>query len=145
MWQEFLKVIKKKYDINLMKFISLFESITRTNVIDAFELEDIIYFVIQEGQIVKAVGKQGINYKKLENIIKKKIRMVENSRDINKFIQNVLHPIKLANIEVEPEKVTLTAPDIKSRGIIIGRGGANLKNLENIVKRYFDIKEIKIN
>lgn len=138
-------MMKIKYDMNLMKFISLFESITKTNIDDAFQFEDTIYFIVQEGMIGKAIGKKGINYKKVESILKKKIRIIENNKDLSKFIQNIIYPLKLANIELEPKIAILTAADTKTRGMLIGRGGSSLRNTESIVKRYFDIDEIKVN
>ncbi|MBS3113156.1 NusA-like transcription termination signal-binding factor [Candidatus Woesearchaeota archaeon] len=138
-------MIKIKYDMNLMKYISLFESITRTNVDDAFQQDEIVYFIVKEGMAGKAIGKKGINYKKIEGILKKKVRIIENSKDLSKFIENIIYPLKLANIEIEPTIIKLTAVDTKTRGILIGRGGINLRSTETIVKRYFnDLVEIKV-
>jgi len=137
-------VIKRKYDINLMKFISLFESFTKTRAEDAFELDGTLYFIVKEGMIGKAVGKQGANYRKLESVLNKKIKMVENSPVLEKFVLNAVFPLKLANVEFKEKKVFLTAPDTKTRGMLIGRGASVLKVTEAIVKRYFDIDEIRV-
>ncbi len=137
--------MKIKYDMNLMKFISLFESITRAAVDDAFQIDDTVYFIVREGEIGKAIGKKGTNYRRIEGILKKKIRLIENSKDLNKFVQNAVFPSKLANIEIDDKVIVLTAVDTKTRGMLIGRGGTSLRNLETIVKRYFDVDEIKVN
>ena len=50
-------MIKIKYDINLMKFISLFESITKTDVKDCFEIGGKLVFIVKEGNIGRALGK----------------------------------------------------------------------------------------
>ncbi len=136
---------KKVYDINLMKYISLFENITRAQVEDAFLIDETVYFIIKEGFIGLAVGKGGMNFRRIEGILKKSIRIIEYSLNLSKFIQNIVYPLKIANIEINPSNVILTAGDTKTRGMLIGRGGSSLRNTETIIKRYFPIEEIKVN
>jgi len=38
----------------------------------------------------------------------------------------------------------ITPPDTQTRGYLIGREAVNLRGFEEIVKRYFEIKEIKV-
>jgi len=47
-------------------------------------------------------------------------------------------------INVEEKIITIVGPDTKTKGLLIGRSGQNLRNYEEIVKRYFDINEIKV-
>ena len=68
---------KIKYDINLMKFISLFESITRAKVKDCFEEGEKLVFVVYPNEMGKAIGKQEVNVKKLSGILKKQLKIVE--------------------------------------------------------------------
>ena len=127
-----------------MKIFSLFENITHTHVKDTLNKEDMIVFIVEEGQVGKAVGKQGANIKKLTRLLRKKIKIVEYSSDLLRFIENVVMPLKTALVTEEKGVVTITPPDSNTRGLLIGRGGANLRLFEEIVKRYYDIKEIKV-
>jgi len=52
--------------------------------------------------------------------------------------------LKVVDIKQEEKVVVLTAADTKTRGILIGRQAQNLRNFEKIVKKYFDIDEIKV-
>ncbi|MCK5025556.1 MAG: hypothetical protein KAS15_03135, partial [Nanoarchaeota archaeon] len=92
----------------------------------------------------KAIGKKAGNIKKLERISKKKIRIIEYRDDLEKFARNVIMPLKVNNIDIEGKIVKMTSPDSQTRGLLIGRAAVNLRNFESIVKRYFDIDEIKI-
>ncbi|MBW2981303.1 NusA-like transcription termination signal-binding factor [Candidatus Woesearchaeota archaeon] len=137
-------MIKIKYDVNLMKFISLFESITRAEVKDCFELGEKLVFIVKEGNIGKALGKGGSNIRRLENMLKKKLRIIEFNGSLLQFIQNIVYPSKVKDIAEEDKIVTITPPDSETRGYLIGRGAVNLNATKDIVRRYFDIKDIRV-
>ncbi|MBW2996174.1 NusA-like transcription termination signal-binding factor [Candidatus Woesearchaeota archaeon] len=136
--------IKIKFDIDLMKFISLFEKITKVNAKDCFKQHEKIVFIVPEGKAGIAVGKKGMNIKKLEGILKKKVKIVEYSDDLIEFVKNVIHPLGAKEITEDDGIVTIIPPDSQTRGYLIGREAINLRGFEDIVKRYFDIKEIKV-
>jgi hypothetical protein len=55
-----------------------------------------------------------------------------------------VYPAKVSEVRQDERIVTITAADTQSRGYIIGRGASILRGHEAIVKRYFDIDEIKV-
>lgn len=132
-----------KYNIDVIKYITLFESLTGAKVKDCIVNESIV-FIIHENEMGKAIGKQGANIRRVENAIKKKIRLVEFNSDISQFIQNLISPIRAKEIKEEEGIVTIYGNDTKSRGLLIGRDRRNLNSVNDIVKRYFGIKEIKV-
>ena len=136
--------IKIKYDFNLIKFISMFESLTKASVKDCFTQNDKLVFIVRENQIGKALGKSGSNIKRLENLFKKKIKIAEYNPDLLQFIKNLIYPLKIKEINEEEGIVTITPLDSKTRGYLIGRAAVNLRNTEEIVNRYFEVKEIKV-
>ena len=135
--------MKIKYDINLMKFISLFETLTRAKVKDCIE-GNILTFVVKQGEIAKAIGKKAVNIKRIEGVLKRKIRVVEFNDDITLFVKNLIAPIKVEDINEEDGVIIISDPDKKKKGMIIGRDAINLRNHEKIVSRYFSVKEIKV-
>lgn len=135
---------KIKFDIQSMKLMTLFESITRSHVKDMIIKEESLIFFVMPGEIGKAIGKKAVNIKTLERISKKKIKIIEYSDDLEKFVRNVIMPLKVHQIDIEGAVVTIKSPDSQTRGLLIGRAAANLRNFENLVKRYFPIDEIKV-
>ncbi len=128
-----------------MKFMSLFESITGTKLKDCFlDSNSMLFFVVQSGHIAKAIGKSGSNVRKIQEKLNRKIKIVEFNPRLESFVSNVIAPIKAKDIAEKDSIVTITGNDTKSKGLLIGRSGQNLRNYEEIVKRYFDIKEIKV-
>ena len=134
----------RKLDLSAMKWISLFEQVTNASVKDCFSQNERLIFVVKQGDIRKAVGKNGSNIKKLEGMLKKKLKIVEHSEDLVKFVTNVVHPCKVKEISVEDDVVFIVPVDSVTRGYLIGRGAVNLRGFEEIVKRFFDVKEIKV-
>jgi transcription termination/antitermination protein NusA len=135
--------MKIKYDINLMKFMQLFENITHAKLKDCISNEQLI-FIVQDGEIGKAIGKGGSNVRRLEELLKKKIKIVEFNSDIKQFIRNFILPLQVKDINQEENIITIEGPDTKTKGLLIGRERKNLENLKNIVKRYFEIEDIKV-
>jgi len=137
--------LKIKYDNEVIKVMSLFNSITQARLKDYFvDVNGLPVFVVQQSEIGKAVGKKGANVRLLEDKLNRKIKIIEFNPDMVKFAKNLVYPIKLENIEVEGKNLILTPVDKKSRGLLIGRAAKNLRNIENIIKRYFEIDEVKV-
>lgn len=134
---------RKIYDSNLIKIMSMFESITRAKLKDAVDAEQLL-FIVDENQIGKAIGKKGVNVKRLEQALNKKIKVVEFSPDPKQFIENMLYPLKPVQITEENGRYTINAGDTKTRGLMIGRDAKNIKFIKEVAKRYFEIEEIKV-
>jgi len=131
------------YDVALMQTISLFEQMSGAQVKDCIAGDPII-FVVNEGEIGKAIGKGGQNVRRLEDKLKKKVKIVEFSPVLLKFIKNLVAPCSLADIVEDNGVVTMMAKDLKTRGLLIGRSASNLRSFEAVIQRYFPIKELKV-
>lgn len=125
--------------------MSLFNSITQAKLKD-YIVDDNgqSIFIVEQNDIGKAIGKKASNVKLLENKLNRKIKIVEFNPEVLQFIKNIVFPLKLQNVELEDKTVKIEAPDTKTRGLLIGRSAKNLRNIEKIIKRYFDIEEVKI-
>lgn len=124
--------------------MSIFTDITKTTLKDCVDSDSKILFVVSENQAGKAIGKRGINVKKLEEKFKKKIKITEFSQDPIQFIKNLVHPSKIKGITCDDDIYTITPVDSFTRGLLIGRNAVHLREYENITKRYFNIKELKV-
>jgi len=136
--------MKKTYDANLMGYINFFETLTNVKVKDAYIKEDMIVFIVQQGGLRKALGKNGSNIKRIVNLTKKRIKVVEFNNHVEKFIENFIYPNKPDSIENENGIIKIRAFGVKTKGLLIGRGSKNLKELKEIITRYFKVDDIKI-
>ena len=138
--------MNRKYDQQTMQLIAMFEQMTGSKLRDCFSIDDLQVFVVEKGQIGRAVGRNGANVKKLASALKSKIKIIEHSTDIKEFIKNTTHPIKPKRVDYDDENkiAEITPPDLLSRGLLIGRQAIKLRETEKIVQRFFDIVELKV-
>ena len=135
---------KIKYDLNLMKFITLFESVSQAKVKDALEDEGTLIFIVEENQIARAIGKQGSHVKRMEQMTKKRVKVVEFSNDMGEFIRNYVSPLEVGDIKNDDGTLTIYGKDSSSKSMIIGREKKKLELLKSIVGRYFEFKDIRV-
>ena len=138
---------KRIISAELMKLMSMFEAVTRVSLKDCFvdETNNALTFIVPEGTIGKALGKKAVNVKNLEARLKRHVKVAEYNSDVKSFIKSLLFPLAVNDISEIDEGVYQIEPaDSKTRGMIIGRSAVNLRNLEKIIRRFFDIKEIKV-
>jgi transcription termination/antitermination protein NusA len=136
-------VIKVKYDSDIIKLITLFESMTGAKVKDCISGEKLT-FIVEENNMGRAIGRNGSNIKRLENALKKKIKLAEFSGDSAQFVRNLVYPADVAETKNENGIITVRCRDSNTRAMLIGRNRQNISGLNGIVKRFFDIKEVKI-
>jgi NusA-like KH domain protein len=133
-----------KYDQQSLQVMSFFEKVTKSKLKDFFEMDDMLIFVVQPAQLWKAVGKKGVNVKRLREKFKKNIKIVEFNNDLKTFVQNMIYPLKAKSITEEEGIVTIEVDDRKTKALLIGRNAQALRGLEKAVRRYFKLDEIKI-
>lgn len=126
-----------------MKVITLFENVTGAKLKDCISGKSTV-FVVQEGEIGKAIGKKGANIVKIERMLKKKIKLIEFKEDICKFVSGLIYPAIAKEIKEEEGFLNIYSDDTKTKSIIIGRDRNRLEFVNNLVKRYFNIKEVKV-
>jgi N utilization substance protein A len=122
--------------------ISLFENLTNSKVKDFLENEKLI-IIVEPGEMGKMIGKKGKNIKMIENMMHKKLKIIEFSKDPLKFISNFIYPIKAESIALNNNCIEIKSSDRKTKGLLIGRERRNLNELNALIKNYFNI-EIRI-
>ena len=132
-----------KYDSELIRLMTFFESMTGAKVKDCIS-DDKLIFIVEENNMGKAIGKNGANIKRLESALKRKVKLAEFSDDVLQFVRNLVYPADVAEIKNDGGFITIRGRDSSTRAMLIGREKQNINSINSIVKRFFDIKEIKI-
>lgn len=121
--------------------ISLFQSITGSNVKDISITEDTIYIVVNEGEYGLAVGKGGEKIKKAENVFKKTIKIFEYKPDLEEFIKNMIPEALQISIVENTVRVKIPA---NARARVLGRGGGRVKIIGTFLERLHGVKSFKV-
>ncbi len=133
------------YDTGTMQVMRHFEQATRARIKDCVVSESLVVFIVEPGDIGKAIGPRGANIRRLESALKKKVKIAEFSHELVSFIKNLVYPIDVKEVQEQDDGVVIIVPpDLKSRGLLIGRNAQVLRANEAVVQRFFPIKELKV-
>ncbi len=134
------------YDEDTLKKMALFESVTKSALKDFFDdpVQQRLVFIVQAGELWKALGKGSANVPKLEKAFNRKVKIVEFNTDLVTFIKNMARPLKIDDVSEEDGIVTIRHEDLQTKGLLIGKNARNLRNMETNIRRYFEVKEIKV-
>ncbi|MBI4149458.1 NusA-like transcription termination signal-binding factor [Candidatus Woesearchaeota archaeon] len=132
------------FDSAAMQTLALFERTIRSPAKDCILQDNTYIFIIPQHTIAQAIGRQGSNVKRLQQLLNKKIKIVEFSDTPAIFVQHLILPLQAKAIAQEGNRIIITSPDIQTKSLLIGRDSRNLKNYEAIVKRYFDVEGMRV-
>ena len=134
-----------KYDLETIKYINLFENLTGTHVKECLLNKEKLVLIVKAEEIRKAIGKNGFNIKKFENITNKRLKVVAYSDDPILFVKSFIAPIIAKQIELEDDVIIIYVVGISEKGLLIGRDRKNIDILKSVVKRYYkEIKDVRI-
>ncbi|MEM2918312.1 MAG: NusA-like transcription termination signal-binding factor [Candidatus Altiarchaeota archaeon] len=138
---------KIKLDANEIKYITLFESLTGAKVKDCVTEKNALGFLIEQGYMGLAIGKNGSNVSKVMKLTGRNIFVMEASDDLKKFLDNLFQPLKIRNsriFEDGKEKVAILELNKKDRSKAIGQDGVRIKIAKKLAERHFGLNDIKI-
>ncbi len=132
-------------DMQDIRYLNLFGKITRVNTRFCFTYNQILVFCVPKKLISKAIGRGGQNIKKINEILRKRIRIVpipQKIQDAEDFIKAVVSPVTFKDLKVNDNELILTA-GIQNKAALIGRNKRRFLEMQKILKNYFG-KEFRI-
>ncbi|HJU34856.1 MAG TPA: NusA-like transcription termination signal-binding factor [Nitrososphaera sp.] len=133
-----------------LRLMSLFQSITSATARDCIvdDKMDRVIFVVNKGHMGLAIGKGGSTIKQLQNMVAKKIELVEFSDDPAEFIRNMLNADMINDVKISERgdgmKQAVVTVDPRKKGAVVGREGRNAEKARLLAKRYFQISNVLI-
>ncbi len=130
-----------------LRQISLFQDLTGATAIDCLNSEDKVILVVREGQLGKAIGKQGERIRQLKRLLRKEVQVVEHSPDPVVFIRNVFRNYEVRDVSIQDKGGRLHAVvsvNPAKKGRAIGREGKNLRLSRNLISRHHDVQSLVI-
>ncbi|MCK5449594.1 KH domain-containing protein [Candidatus Pacearchaeota archaeon] len=141
-------------DMQLMRYINLFGKITKVPTTKCFVYNNQIVFVVPKAQVSMAIGKNAENVKKLNDILRRKIKVVAmpifdsssvngGGGEIGKFIEAVVSPVEFNRVELKENTLVVNAGR-QSKATLIGRGRQREKELSDVLRNFFGISKLRI-
>ena len=130
--------------------MSLFQSITSVTARDCVvdDKMDRVIFIVNKGQMGLAIGKGGATIRQLQNVVARKVELVEYSDDPSDFVRNILNPQMVNDVKItvrtDGSKQAVVLVDAKRKGVVVGKEGRNAEKARLLAKRYFQISNVLI-
>jgi len=128
-----------------IQYIALFENMTKAKILDCILEEDRLVYVVKQGDMGLAIGKNGENINRVKKALDKPIELIEYSDDPITFLKNAFGPVSLnsANIINKNEKLLAYAEvHNKEKGLAIGRNGKNIEKVKMLARRHHNIEDV---
>jgi NusA-like KH domain protein len=137
--------MRTTFDITSIQQINLFSRITGVQAKNCFNYSNSLIFVVDSFLLNRAIGRGGENVRRLSAYLKKKVKIIRTPQpdELEGFILTVIYPLKFKSLKNENGSVTISAGQ-QSKASLIGRNHSRINELIEIVKQYFDIKDIRI-
>jgi N utilization substance protein A len=132
------------------RYIEELRILTKSTALDCVidERFDRVIYVIKKGDMGLAIGKGGENIRRMQNVLGKRIEMVEYSEDFTELVVNIFKPAEIVSIEKNTEsgQINVYVKKRSDLGIAIGKGGCTIEKARILARRFFgeEIGEVLI-
>jgi len=129
-----------------MRYLNLFSQITRINTRFYASYNNALIFCVPREVVRRAVGEEGRNIRRLSDIFRKKIRIIQMPRglhDARGFIQTIIKPVVFKDMEIRGNEIVITAGNMQNKAALIGRNKVRLMEMQKIINDFFG-KEMRI-
>lgn len=135
----------QRFDTETIRLMTLFENVTGAPVKDCITDDNVVYFVIEEGKVGVAIGKNGNSVKHAEKVIGKIIKIFEFSSELSHFVKNLIPQVVEVKVRSENDRTIVEIKvGKKDRAMVIGRDGKNLNLFKQLLQRTYGISDLII-
>jgi len=128
-----------------MRYINLFERITRVRATKCFFYNNMIYFAVPPKLFFRANDNQAA--RAISEQLGKRVRIIKDADDnvqsVAHFIESIVSPAGFDGFDVQEGVYVITAGSRERAATLIGRNKVRLDELKAIMESYFG-KQIKI-
>ena len=134
----------KTIDMQEMRYLNLFEQITKVRTRFCFKYNENIFFCVPKHLILKAVGDKGINIKRLSEILRRKIKVIATPRDLQdaeNFVKTIINPLTIRDFQINEGEIIISGG--KNKASLIGRNKRRMIEMQKIISDFFN-KDFRI-
>ena len=126
------------------RYIEELRILTKSTALDCIidDRFDRVIYIVKQGDMGLAIGKKGENIKRLQNVLGKRVEMVEYSEDRDEFVTNIFKPAEVDRVEQESTtgQLNIYVKRKSDLGIAIGKGGCNIEKARLLTRRFFNLE-----
>ena len=122
-----------------MRYLNLFEKMTRVQTRHCFKYNDFIVFCVPKHLISMAVGEQGNNIRRMSEVLRRRIKVIPMPDGIyhaKQFIEAIISPVKFKDINITDTEIVVNAGS-QNKAALIGRNKRRFLEMQKIISDYF--------
>lgn len=126
-------------DMQDLRYLNLFNNVTRINTQYCFEYNNIIFFCVPKNLISRAIGENASNIRRMSEIMKKRVRIIAIPKDISDakmFIETITNPVQIKEIEINENEI-IVGGNVQTKAALIGRNKRRLLEMQSIIRDFF--------
>ena len=123
-----------------MRYINLLDRTSSVKTKKCFVYNNTIFFAVPKRFVSKAIGPAALNVRRIQENLGKKVRIIsepEGLKDTQRFIEELVSPIKFKFLEIKDNEIIITAGNNQNKASLIGRDKRRLIELESIIYDVF--------
>ncbi|HEY3360653.1 MAG TPA: NusA-like transcription termination signal-binding factor [Methanosarcina sp.] len=128
-----------------IQHIALFENLTRAKILDCIPEEERLVYVVKQGDMGLAIGKNGENINRVKKALDKPIELVEYSDDPVTFLKNAFGPVSVSSVNIinkNGKRLAYVEVPNKEKGLAIGRNGKNIEKVKILARRHHNLEDV---
>src|SRR3989338_7942971 len=128
-------------NLQTIRYINLLDSASRVKTSKCFSYNNIIVFAVPKFLVSRAIGPGAINIRRMQEKLGKKIKVIAEASgtdDVERFISDVVSPVKFKMVEIKDGTIAITA-GMESKAALIGRNRRREDELKQISKDTFGL------
>lgn len=128
-----------------IQHIALFENLTRAKILDCILEEERLVYVVKQGDMGLAIGKNGENINRVKKALDKPIELVEYSDDPVTFLKNAFGPVSVSSVNIinkNDKRLAYVEVPNKEKGLAIGRNGKNIEKVKILARRHHNLEDV---
>lgn len=133
--------MKLKLETDAVRKVATFVKATGIQPKDCIQTKDCIYFVLDEEKMAPAIGKNASVVKKLRKTFGKNVRFFAYKDTPEEMVKSMVPNVK--NLKRNGDTLIINIPH-KDKSRVIGRRGRNVKAMKKILRRHFDLEDLKV-
>ncbi len=126
-------------DMQDLRYLNLFEKVTRISTKYCFVYNNVVYFCVPRHLISRAIGENASNLRRMSEIFRKRVKIVAIPKDISEaktFIESVVEPVQIKEMEINENEIVVGG-NVQTKAALIGRNKRRLLEMQEIIKGFF--------
>ena len=138
-----------RIDLEELRYMSLLQDLTGAMVYRAIVDSDgnRIFYLVDKGDMGKAIGKDGRVVKTLSKILNKEVEIIEYAQDLETMVRNLFPGVTILRVDVvdrKDGKIVYVKVRDDEKGKAIGRDGRVVKRARIVLNKLFNVDKVVI-